>query len=65
MCINAIEGVSSARPVNKADELYAASLAQQPSPIRDFGSPLVAAMGGTSLRRTWLRMHKGSTAAGS
>jgi hypothetical protein len=42
MSINAIDGVSSARPVNKAYELYAASLAEQnqPSPTQDPGSAL-------------------------
>jgi hypothetical protein len=39
MSITAIDGVSSARPANKAYELYAASLAEQPSPTQDFSSP--------------------------
>ena len=42
MSINAIEGVSSARPANKAYELYAASLAEQnqQAPAQEFGSAL-------------------------
>lgn len=42
MSINAIDGISSARPANKAYELYAASLAErnQQAPTQEFGSAL-------------------------